>query len=431
MAVQKTLTLWIDFRLAKEFEICRQRNGAEVRRLDSFFCGSQTSLEAFLSLRGGEFPEDSRFISALNNGYFPLLAFSERPVQCPNCGSSKLINHGKRENLTVQVVRWLCKDCRNTFSWDLNVLERYNIPLELCARVVALFTRGEEYKEIEKELQAEALRRGVRMRNFSAETICGVARSICTDGEWFEKFLFRNLMGHVDVKMVWIIDFSPYILYRPNVGAQLKLSGERVRFKGAKGKARRRLSIRSVKAYLTGVITREERYVASVVTAPTFNTFASLKCLKQGLELLNKPIRIDCDGCSSHINAVKILLPDVELVSKRKSEDLNFIAQIENAWSQFKAECLKEFIHRFRSFDTLRLAVRLKRIHYNFLRPNMALDWRTPAEAMLEKALPGRKVLPDSLVWRDRGRGLEKSEAEKWEEFLRFVRRVRMVEGFP
>jgi hypothetical protein len=209
------------------------------------------------------------------------------------------------------------------------------------------------------------------------------------------------------------IDFTPYTLYIPERGGkQLTLAMKHVNLSNLSESQIKRLRVgKPVVAFLTGIIDEESSYPPSVVTGWGFSHKYSLRCLRETLEIFGtKPEAIKCDGFKGHVKAVKMLLPDVKLISRTKRQDYGIINLIESFWGKFKSEFLHDY--RFRSFDTLSYGVELKRHEYIWLRPHMGLNGRTPAEFLQIR-------IPKSIL---------KGKGGKWQKFLRFAHRIVMIE---
>lgn len=346
-------------------------------------------------------------------GALPLVSYSEEPVLCPKCGHLDIISHGLGESKVLggSSRRWKCNCCGHTFRWD--VAKGLKFPLQLWDVVITSFLAGDSFRKMSVAVSEKASDLELRVNSISSDAVHSIVKRCCQIFRPFEKFAVRNLVER-EIKLRRMqIDFTPYTLYIPERGGrQLTLGMKHVNLSNLSECQVKRLRIgKPVVTYLTGIIDEESRYPPSVVTGWGFNYKYSLRCLRETLEIFgSKPEAIKCDGFKGHVKAVKMLLPDVKLISRTKKQDYGVVNLIESFWGKFKSEFLHEY--RFRSFDTLSYGVELKRHEYIWLRPHTGLNGRTPAEFLQIR-------IPKSIL---------KGKGGKWQEFLRFAHRMVMIE---
>jgi len=322
------------------------------------------------------------------------------------------MRHGPAESKVLGglTFRWKCNLCGSTFRWDIAKGLKY--PLPLWEPVICCFLEGNSLKKINEEVKKEASRLGLYVESVSSDAVNSIVRRTCHVGSAFEKLAVQDLTEK-EVKLKRVeIDFSPYILYTPvNGEKQFTLEKKPLNFGSLTKSQVKHLRARPAMAYLTGAIVEESRYMPSVITGRGFNYRYSLKCLWKMLDTMgSKPKVIICDGFKGHVKAVKILLPDVKLISRTKNQYYGIVNYLERAWGEFKTECLHKY--RFRSFNTLPYAVELKRLQHNLLRPHTSLNGLTPAEYLKIR-------IPRSIV---------ESKEEKWQKLLKLAYQMVTIE---
>jgi len=279
--------------------------------------------------------------------------------------------------------------------------------------IITSFLAGVSFGKISVAVSEKASDLELPVNSISSDAVHSIVKRCCQIFRPFEKFAVRNLVEQ-EIKLRRMqIDFTPYTLYIPERGGrQLTLGREYVNLSNLSESQVKRLRIgKPVMAYLTGIIDEEYRYPPSVVTGWGFNYKYSARCLSEMLEIFgSKPEAIKCDGFKGHVKAIKMLLPDVKLISRTKNQDYGIVNFIESFWGKFKDEFLHKY--RFRSFDTLSYGVELKRHEYIWLRPHTSLNKRTPAEFLQIR-------IPKSILRGKKG---------KWQKLLRFAHRIVMIE---
>ena len=345
-------------------------------------------------------------------GALPLVSYSEEPVLCPKCGHLDIISHGlgKKKVLGSSSRRWKCNCCGHTFRLD--VAKGLKFPLPLWDVVITSFLAGASFRKMNEAVSEKASNLELPVNSISSDATRSIVKRCCQILRPFEKFAVRNLVEQ-EIKLRRMqIDFTPYTLYIPERGGrQFTLRMKQVNLSNLSECQVKRLRIgKPVVTYLTGIIDEELHY-PSIVTGWGFNYKYSLRCLRETLETFrSKPEIIKCDGCEAHVKAVKMLLPDVELISRTKKQDYSIVNLIESFWGRLKSEFLHKY--RFRSFGTLSYGVELKRHEYIWFRPHTGLNGRTPAEFLQIR-------IPKSIL---------KGKGGKWQKFLRFAHRIVMIE---
>jgi hypothetical protein len=389
-------------------------------------------------------------------GALPLFSFSEDPVVCPNCGHVDIVGHGPAEHKVLQdqfplnpasqntysnhqkalaqasvligsnnfkptriapsswTRRWKCKRCGITFRWGVDKGLKY--PFELWDVTLSSFVEGDDMARINDEVGKEAKRRGIKVKTISSEATYSIVQRSYETLAKFEPIAIRKLTDR-EVKLGTVqIDYSPYPIYTTGSRIkQLDLKNKNINFHDLSGKELKRLGIRKrVFTYITGAIDEESHYPPPMATGLSFDYRYSLKCLEQMIQTFGgKPDVIKCDGAFCHRNAVKMLLPDVELYSRTKKQCYNIVNILERYWHELKDECMHPY--RFMSLGTVQLAVEFKRLEHVFLRPHSTLKGMTPAQFL------GIKI-PRSII---------QNKSEKWRRLLKLAHNTIMMEKCP
>jgi hypothetical protein len=389
--------------------------------------------------------------SIRESGTLPLFLFSEDPVVCPNCGHVDIVSHGPAEPKVIRLAsqaafsnykdalkeasvlaksnalkptcitpsswnhRWKCKRCFKTFRWGVD--KDLKFPFELWGIILSSFLEGDDLARINRELRKGAEKLGIKVSSISSEAVYNIVERAYLIMAHFEPIAIRKFADR-EVKLGTVeIDYSPYPIY--TLGSRIKqqdLKSRNINFHDLiETLSRRELSRLGVRkrvfVYITGAIDVESRYPPPMVTDFSFDYRRSLKCLEQMIQTVgSKPHTIKCDGAHCHRNAVKMMLPDVELYTRTKAQCYNIVNHVERYWDELKDECMHPY--RFMSLGTARLAVEFKRLEHIFLRPHLSLDKKTPAEFMSIR-------IPKSIT---------RDENEKWQRFLKFAYTVIMME---
>jgi hypothetical protein len=312
--------------------------------------------------------------------------------------------------------RWKCKRC-GTFRWGVD--KGLKFPFELWGIILSSFLEGDDLARINKEVKKEAEKMGIKINSISSEAVYNVVERAYLIMAYFEPIAIRKFADR-EVKLGTVeIDYSPYPIY--TLGSRIKqqdLKSRNINFHDLIEKLGRRelnrLGVRKrVFVYITGAIDEESRYPTPMVTDYSFDYRRSLQCLEQMIQTVgSKPHTIKCDGALCHRNAVKMLLPDVELYSRTKAQCYNIVNILERYWLELKDECMHPY--RFMSPSTARLAVEFKRLEHIFIRPHSDLNKKTPAEFL------GIKI-PRSII---------QNENEKWQRILKLAYTTVMLEKF-
>jgi transposase-like protein len=348
-------------------------------------------------------------MSIKNFSGLPLFAYAEDPVVCQYCGHVDIVSHDSSSH------RWKCRQCGRTFVWGVN--KGLHFPFTLYDIVLTSFLEGDDLIRINMEVRKVAESLHIQIVSISSEAVYSIVRRACIILGYFEPIAIRKLSCKEFRPGTMEMDFTPYPIY--TLGSRIKhhdLKGKNINFHDLIEKFGRKkvsgLGVRKrIFVYTTGAIEVESRYPTPMVTDFSFDFRRSLRCIALMIKTFGyKPKLMKCDGGLYHRNAIRMSLPDVPLYTRTKAQEYNVIEFIERYWEELQDDCMSPY--RFRSLETSRLAVELKRLDYIFLRPNSSLNGITPA------AFIGIKI-PGSIVT---------DQHKKWQKLLELANRVVAME---
>ena len=289
---------------------------------------------------------------------------------CPFCGSVNTVKAGMRRCKYGTKQRYSCKNCGRKFTLS-TIFRIADLPLSLVAVVVSKLARGYTARDISKDMFEH---HGVKI---SPPTIirigCRVARLL----NELEILILKHFKRAFEKPMVWYIDDT----FR------------KTRQKHSKGRRRQRVGRYF---YVIAVLDEETRYCLALNVSVKRDVEAFKRTLAKALELTSgtRPAVIRSDGYAAQIEAIKALMPDVEVNSKSKDEDFSHINPIESFFSSIRKALCKQ--SRYSSIVNLQCRADLIRHRHNFLK---RFSGRTPAEAL--------GIILPSLIIEDSARGFE------------------------
>jgi hypothetical protein len=352
-------------------------------------------------------------MSIKNFDSLPLFAYAEDPLVCQYCSHVDIAKHDSSGH------RWKCRQCGRTFVWGVN--KGLQFPFSLYDTVLTSFLEGDDLIRINGEVRKAAESLHIQIDSISSEAIYSIVKRACVILGYFEPIAIQKLGSKAFRPGTVEMDFTPYTLYTS--GSRIKqhnLKSKNINFHeliekyGIKEVSH--LSVRKrISVYITGAIEVESRYPTPMVTDFSFDVRRSLRCISLMMKTFGcKPKLMKCDGGLYHRNAIRMSLPEVPLYTRTKAQEFYVIQNVERYWEELQEDCLRPF--RFRSLETTRLAVDLKRFDYIFLRPNSSpnsnLNGMTPAEFI------GIKI-PRSII---------SDRHKKWQKLLKLAYRVVIFE---
>jgi len=291
-------------------------------------------------------------------------------VICPFCGGTNVVKAGIRYCKHDTKQRYLCKDCKRKFTLS-TVFRIANLPINLVAIIVSKLARGYSSRDISKDLFEH---HGVRV---SPSTIIRIGCKVAQLLNEMETLILKHFKSAFKRPMTWYIDDT----FR---------KVRKKRLKGRKrGEARRYF-------HIIAILDEETRYCLALVVSRKRDAEAFKRSLGKALKLTGgtRPSLIKSDSYAAQIEAIKVLMSDVQVDSKSKSEDFSHINLIESFFSGIrKALCKQSY---YSSIINLQCRADLIRHWHNFLK---SFGGRTPAEAL--------GIILPVLVIEDSARGFE------------------------
>jgi len=269
-------------------------------------------------------------------------AFDRR---CPYCGSSNVRPKGFRYNRNGPVRMFKCKDCRRRFSENA-ASEHGGAKTALSIIAADLYFKGLSLRDIKNHLWQ----------------VYGVDKPVATIHRWVMKIAHALKRALEDVKLEvgdkWLADETV-----------VKVDGEPM--------------------YLWNIMDFETRcYIASLLTSGR-EAEDALTAIKQAIKNAGKlPKTIVTDGLKSYTKALELLGLPIEHISNAglaKYENNNRVERLHGT--------VKDWIKRRRGAKgKIKEFIEGYRIYYNYMRPNMAIDNKTPVKT--EKKLVAVTLTP-------------------------------------
>lgn len=259
-------------------------------------------------------------------------------TQCPSCQSSKIVKHGIRHNKNYDLQRFSCKECKNRFSFNLG-FEKLSVNPKTVTSAMQLYFTGESLRGIQKFLRLQ----GVNVAHSTIYT-------------WIKKY--TELMK---INLANII---------PQVGDTWRADEVYVKVKGDK-------------KYLFALMDDETRFwIAQEVADSKFKHDARnlLRMAKESMETV--PRVFVTDGLQAYRDAFK---KEYGAVKKGSPIHIRHIS-LHGDRNNNKMERLNG---EFRDREKIMRGVKSKdsvifdgcQLYHNYVRPHMALNGKTPAQA--------------------------------------------------
>ena len=259
--------------------------------------------------------------------------------QCPKCLSCNIVKHGIRHNKNYDLQRFSCKDCKNRFSFNLG-FEKMSVSPKIITSAMQLYFTGESLRNVRKFIRLQGV---------------NVAHS--TVYKWIKKYT-ELMKTHLDTIV-------------PQVGDTWRADEVYVKVKGDK-------------KYLFALMDDETRFwIAQEVADSKFKHDARnlLKMAKDSME--TKPRVFVTDGLQAYRDAFKKEYGAVPKGSPIHIRHISFKGDgNNNKMGRLNGE--------FRDGEKVMKGVKSKdspifdgcQIYHNYVRPHMALDGKTPADAV-------------------------------------------------
>ena len=265
--------------------------------------------------------------------------FADDAIPCDKCGSIRTIRYGNSAGKQV----FKCKVCRHKFR-EPSLLKRARFTPELVSLTLDLYFSGLSLRKIA-----------------------------------------RNLSDHFDVEihhstiLSWIEKYIPIIseyvnTLTPQLSGQWSADELFVRMKGSQHQGRYRGL-----AFLWNVMDKETRFLLASKVSENRDANGAIAALQEAIKNANGklPDAINTDAHRSYREAVSKTLLNIDHKAKsgvnKPNANNNRIERLNGT--------LRERVkvqRGWKSYDTS--IAEGKRIHYNFVKPHMALEGKTPAE---------------------------------------------------
>jgi putative transposase len=266
--------------------------------------------------------------------------FADDAIPCDACGSIRTIRYGMSAGKQV----FKCKDCQHKFR-EPSLLKRARFTPELVSLTLDLYFSGLSLRKI--------------ARNLSDHFDVDIHHS--TILSWIEKY---------------IPIISEYVnTLTPQLSRQWSADELFVRMKGSQHQGRYKGL-----AFLWNVMDKETRFLLASKVSENRDANGAIAALQQAIKNANGclPDAINTDAHRSYREAISKTLPNIDHKSKcgvnKPHANNNKIERLNGT--------LRERVkvqRGWKSYDTS--VAEGKRIYYNFVKPHMALDGNTPAEA--------------------------------------------------
>ena len=258
--------------------------------------------------------------------------------KCPQCLSVKIVKHGIRHNKNYDLQRYSCRDCNNRFSFNLG-FEKMSVNPKVITSAMQLYFTGESLRNVQKFIRLQ-----------------GVKVSHQTVYNWIKKY--TDLMKlHLD-KIV------------PQVGDTWRTDEVYVKVKGDK-------------RYMFALMDDETRFWIAQEVADSKFKHDARNLLRMAKDSMNMTPRVFVtDGLQAYNDAFK---KEYGAVKKGSPIHIRHIS-LKGDKNNNKMERLNG---EFRDREKVMRGVKKidspvfdgTQIYHNYVRPHMALNGKTPADA--------------------------------------------------
>jgi putative transposase len=271
-------------------------------------------------------------------------ASSNRVIQevnvsnCQFCGSSNLKKDGIRKNKTGNIQKFYCRDCHHYFTINIG-FERMKHNPQAITSAMQLYFSGESLRNTQKSLK-----------------LLGVEVTYKTIFMWIKKYI--GLMKNYTEKIV------------PNVSDTWRADEIFIKIKGDM-------------KYLFAMMDDETRFWIAQEVADTKFKHDARNLLRMSKELMEKkPVTFITDGLFSYNEAYK---KEFWSLKNPRTEHIRHITirgdKNNNKMERMNGE-IRDREKTMRGLKTKDTAILQGiQLYHNFVRPHMALEGKTPAEA--------------------------------------------------
>ncbi len=270
-----------------------------------------------------------------------------KPASCPECKSHDIIKSGIRKTDFGEAQRYKCKSCGHRFTIDKGFSRMKNEPKAITLSM-DLYFKGISYRKVCDHLKQ----------------FYGLEVSQTTPMRWVEKYL-RILSEYVEQ-------------YKANVG-NVWHSDEMTVFIKKEGEKR-------YYEWIWNLMDADTRYLLACRVTKSRFVDDSKKPLQDAKErAIKRPDAIVTDGLQAYQTAIpnefydktaSIRNPHIRLYDFETKPNNNILERLNGTFRE-RAKVMRGLY----SDETAENFMDASRVYYNYLRPHMALDGKTPAEA--------------------------------------------------
>jgi transposase-like protein len=273
-------------------------------------------------------------------------------VSCKRCGSIRVIKYG----FDCGKQTYHCKDCKARFVQD-SLLKKAKFNEELVCLTLDLYFSGLSLRKIARSVSD----------HFNVDI------NYSTIYTWIQKYIPL---------------ISDYVnALTPQLSNQWNADELFVRMKGSQHQGRYKGL-----AFLWNVMDKETRFLLASKVSENRDATGAIAALQQAIRNANGnlPNAVNTDAHRSYREGISMTFPNVEHIAKcgvskphannnrieRLNGTLRERVKVQRGWKSKKSQIAEG-----------------QRIHYNFVKPHMALDGKTPAEASGIRIEPENKWL--------------------------------------
>ena len=267
-------------------------------------------------------------------------------TKCPKCERIDVIKYGFNYTENHKVQKYKCLSCKTLFSYSERLPETH-VSSEIISLCFDLYLKGLSYRIIKQQI----------LEQFDLNV------SHVTIYNWIQEY--TNLM----------MDYTRKL--KPSLSAVWQMDETNIPFKGINPEIKK---IKRSKSYWCWVcIDTGTRFVLDMYLSPGWS-------MDQGMIFFDRvksstyhePKVICTDGNRSYVSCIKTYYPKTSHILLKSISIKPSTSFIERFNGTIKNRT--KIMRCFGSFHPCQTTLNAFKIYYNFLRPHMALDGKTPAE---------------------------------------------------
>lgn len=268
--------------------------------------------------------------------------FAEDAIPCDRCGSIRVIKFG----IANKKQAYYCKDCKHKFR-QASILKKAKFTPELVTLTLDLYFSGLSLRKIARNVGD----------HFNVEI------GYATIYTWIKKYIpiiseYVNGLAPKELSDTWHADE----IFVKLKGGEFHKSGARIGF-------------------VWNIMDRNTRFLLASKLTDERDKKSALLAFKQAIENAHGllPSKIHTDSLNSYHEVVKTTMPNAEHIAncgvRKQHANNNRIERLNGT--------VRERVKVQRGWKTIKTELAEgQRIHYNFVKPHMALEGKTPANAV-------------------------------------------------